>query len=724
MASAPLPTVNQSFYQHHSPEEPGAHSESHRSVPFSSDLTVQSPTSASTNVPPGLTRNQASLREPKECSSESLGLALGSRREPTTLPTIPSAYQAYEGKSDMPPGPFRSRSDTPKGPVVPLQAISATTRDRLNYDNVNTERDARSNTTYTDCQLLLGSLPSGGPYVRTEGPEASNSPLPPSRFLGNLQEVDHPHTDPASVPEGSVGQVNRLPYSIRPSNAFLSNHVSRPPSYDLVQARPSTIHIGSNNPYTLPQNFPQLTSGQASLYYSLISLAGSHETSPTVTPHRATSRLTALQGPNCATPDSSRDQGNNGNNGSMRNEDNIEDIKQTLYAAIAPDTNTEANALPFVLQGYLQWLDIMVLDPKHVAQVIRGGVITLFSSSQHTRTRVILLSNVFRALTKSRVLNSESMLVLSYLRVHTQQILAHFTSTKPAPLREADMTSARKSIEIVMEVILLHRFGGSMSTIVELMEAASPVFRRACPEPLGQPVNLSKLLLSPSIDLPHYAKNDIILATFLARRMFLQYYIVYTPETNEQFAEPQAGLRWLHGIPDQFIILLAWINTLHEDLGSNVDPLIVSQIEVEAERVKVTPNISDDPAQTVRKLAVQECWRLVVCIHLYVTLQGAHASHPSVVKYVKRFMRFFKGIKAADTFLSLPVIFIGTFVSREQDRDLLFRRLTALQGCAMPSYAEHGCLMVLCDVWKRTEQERRPATRADLRISCQTILGV
>ncbi|KAH7337448.1 hypothetical protein B0J17DRAFT_428383 [Rhizoctonia solani] len=214
------------------------------------------------------------------------------------------------------------------------------------------------------------------------------------------------------------------------------------------------------------------------------------------------------------------------------------------------------------------------------------------------------------------------------------------------------------------------------------MEAASPVFRRACPEPLGQLVNLPNILLSPSINLRHHAETDIMMVTLLARPMFLRYDILYTLEVNEQFIDPQAGLHWLHGIPDQLIILLAWINMLHEDFGTDVDPLLVSQIRMEAERVKITPSTSDDPAYTVRRFAVRECWRLVAYIHLHVTLYGAHGEDPRVVKYVKRFMRFLGGIKPArnvDNFLSLPIMFIGTFVSREQDRDLLFRRLTTME---------------------------------------------
>ncbi|ELU42857.1 hypothetical protein AG1IA_03112 [Rhizoctonia solani AG-1 IA] len=357
----------------------------------------------------------------------------------------------------------------------------------------------------------------------------------------------------------------------------------------------------------------------------------------------------------------------------------------------------------------------MVFDPKNVVHVIREVVIAQFSSSQEIRTRVILLSNVFGALGKSPVLNSKIRSVVTYLSSEAHQSIARFTSGKPNTQREVDMMNALKSIDLMMEVrvILLRRFGGSISTIVGLMEAAAPVFQRACPDPPGHLINLPSILISPSINLRHYAETDIMTATLLARPMFIRYNVVYTPEINELFTAQQAGLHWLHGIPDQLIILLAWINMLYADFGTNADPLLVSQIEMEVEKVKITPSTSDDPVYTIRRSLTR-----------LQTICGAHAEDPRVVKFVKRFMRFLGGVKPArnvDTFLSLPIMFIGTFVSRKQDRDLLFRRLTTMQECTMPGRAGHDCLMILCDIWRRTEEEQRPATWADLRISSQTV---
>ncbi|CUA75597.1 Vacuolar protein sorting-associated protein 33 [Rhizoctonia solani] len=526
--------------------------------------------------------------------------------------------------------------------------------------------------------------------------------LPPQSVLTEFPGYIWPIDPLATIPQASIQQIDESPTQIHFSNVVLSSYSSPSPSHRLT-GNSSAIFTRSNN--HLSQNIIPLTSGQASLYNALLSLGGGTQSMLEETASQSNAPLppVALRGPAWPSSNSSdeNDEDHEDSDSEKSEDDDHEGVKHAMRTTVMPDANVEANTLSFVLQSYAQWVNFMIFDPKNVVHVIREGVIAQFSSSQDNRTRVILLSNVFGALGKSPVLNSKVRSVVTYLSAEAHQSIVRFTSTEPAPLREIDMMNALKSIDLMMEVILLRRFGGSMSTIIGLMEAASPVFRRACPEPLGQLVNLPNILVSPSINLRHYAETDIMNATLLARPMFLRYDILYTPEINEQFTGQQAGLHWLHGIPDQLIILLAWINMLHEDLGTNVDPLLISQIEMEVERVKITPSTSDDPLYTIRRFAVQECWRLVVYIHLYVTLCGAHAEDPRVVKFVKRFVRFLGGVKPArtvDTFLSLPIMFIGTFVSRKQDRDLLFRRLTTMQECTMPGRAGHDCLMVLCDI--------------------------
>ncbi|KAF8717253.1 hypothetical protein RHS02_09713, partial [Rhizoctonia solani] len=646
------------------------------------------------------------------------------RPGPTKLTDRPAtSTSARSSQKDLTPGslePSLSHKDKTKHPVVPSQTL-ATTKDQANDSNA--EQNHENIATYTQQLKESDSSQRGDAHVGQEGLAVSSPRGSPHNnivigFSGNIQTTDSLD----SVPRAYIEQIDDSSPNAH-SNPTSSEYLSSPPSHNSSQRRPSASITLSDQSCRNPRS---LTSGQASLFDALFSLAGPQNAPPKeILPKTITFPPIISKGPNWPSPERSSDD--DFVKPAKNEDEDPEGVKQAMCVTLIPDANVEANALPFVLQSYAQWVNFMVFDPKNVVHVIREVVIAQFSSSQEIRTRVILLSNVFGALGKSPVLNSKIRSVVTYLSSEAHQSIARFTSGKPNTQREVDMMNALKSIDLMMEVILLRRFGGSISTIVGLMEAAAPVFQRACPDPPGHLINLPSILISPSINLRHYAETDIMTATLLARPMFIRYNVVYTPEINELFTAQQAGLHWLHGIPDQLIILLAWINMLYADFGANVDPLLVSQIEMEVEKVKITPSTSDDPVYTIRRFAVQECWRLVVYIHLYVTICGAHAEDPRVVKFVKRFMRFLGGVKPArnvDTFLSLPIMFIGTFVSRKQDRDLLFRRLTTMQECTMPGRAGHDCLMILCDIWRRTEEEQRPATWADLRISCQTVAGV
>jgi hypothetical protein len=153
---------------------------------------------------------------------------------------------------------------------------------------------------------------------------------------------------------------------------------------------------------------------------------------------------------------------------------------------------------------------------------------------------------------------------------------------------------------------------------MQLMNAAAPVFRRACPEPPERLVHLPSILLSADPHLRHFAVTDVMIGFTLARPMFFRYDVSYTPEICSQLMEGTCGLQWLYGIPDLFIIILAWISALHEDFGSDINPKYVAQIEHEVAHVGITPSPSADPILTVWRLTVQECWRQTVYIYLYV----------------------------------------------------------------------------------------------------------
>jgi hypothetical protein len=152
------------------------------------------------------------------------------------------------------------------------------------------------------------------------------------------------------------------------------------------------------------------------------------------------------------------------------------------------------------------------------------------------------------------------------------------------------------------------------------MELLVPVFRRACPDPEGRQVNLPSILVHVSVGLGYYTMIDVLLSAAINRPMNFRYDTTTLPEVEEPIFNLTKGLgvRWAYGVPDKLVILLARMNGLLEDFGSNVDPLTIKQLEMEIEAIEAFVVPSADHNLDVGILAVQECWRQAAYIYLYM----------------------------------------------------------------------------------------------------------
>ena len=102
-----------------------------------------------------------------------------------------------------------------------------------------------------------------------------------------------------------------------------------------------------------PLNPLLLSSGQASLYGAILSLAGPENPPPMmVLPQTTVLPPAPLRGPTWPSPNESSDGDADDDSGSEKSEeDDPEGVKQAMCTTVAPDANVETNALPFVLQS-------------------------------------------------------------------------------------------------------------------------------------------------------------------------------------------------------------------------------------------------------------------------------------------------------------------------------------------------------------------------------------
>ncbi|CAE6426453.1 unnamed protein product [Rhizoctonia solani] len=409
--------------------------------------------------------------------------------------------------------------------------------------------------------------------------------------------------------------------------------------------------------------------------------------------------------------------------------DDLQGARQEMYSMPIPDPNTVDNTLPFILQCYSRWIKLVIYEPDRAANPFRESIINQFMRSPGERSRMILLANAIGSLGKSIRPGPKTASLVTYLRTEAYQNINKFISDQPASEREVDMQNALVALDLMMEVVLIQRYSNSMSTIMLLMQAAAPIFRRACPEPLDQYVNLPRAVLSPAMNIRHFATTDIIISITTGRPMLFRYDTAYPPDILEQMLDGRYGLQWLHGIADQYIVILARINVLSEELelGAPINSQCVAEIEEQIREVDTTTERSNDPVATIWKFTVRECWRLTMFVYLYMVLCRLSSADPRVLKLVKSYTRLMEAVKPGrnpDSFLYIPMIIVGGASYRKQDREVIQRRMMGLQECINSGSCGYDALRILLDLWARTEAENRAGDWYDFRVSALRITGL
>ncbi|CAE6409185.1 unnamed protein product, partial [Rhizoctonia solani] len=183
---------------------------------------------------------------------------------------------------------------------------------------------------------------------------------------------------------------------------------------------------------------------------------------------------------------------------------------------------------------------------------------------------------------------------------------------------------------------------------------------------------------------------------------YFRYKVPFSLELCEQICDRQdrIGLQWLHGFPDQFFLLFAWINSLCEVPGAGGNSELIAWIEGVVPQITITLDNSGDPLLRIGRMVVQECWRFAVLIYLYMALCNANAYDPRVIRAQKGFMRLVKGVKPArkpDAYLSTPMMIAGTATLEEWDRNTLRQRLLGVRECAEKGTSGNNIMLTLED---------------------------
>ncbi|CAE7145501.1 unnamed protein product [Rhizoctonia solani] len=405
-------------------------------------------------------------------------------------------------------------------------------------------------------------------------------------------------------------------------------------------------------------------------------------------------------------------------------DDDPEGVRLLLYTTPTLDKNLKANALPFVLHCYSQWALVRVFEPLKLIHTMRDQVMAQFSSDT-ARTRTILIANVMDMFGKNLTIDDTRRSILNHLVLDVQESGSLFVATPPSDM---DRQNAMRTLDSMLEIFSLQIATQSISACLQSLDYAAPVFRRACSEPPGQPVNLANIVLQANLNLRHFSIIDIIQSVTTGLPTYIQYEVSFSLDLCERIYQLQdsIGLQWLHGFPDQFILLFAWIISLCKTPEVGNDMAVVAWIETNLPRIRIAIDESGDPLLRIGRMVVQECWRFAVLIYLYMVLCGANAHDPRVVRAQKGFMRLVRGVKSRrnpDAYLFTPMVIAGVATTEKQDQETVRQRILGVRECAEQGTVGNDVMLELEDVWARTRDEGRPAVWSDLRIACFRVTG-
>ncbi|CAE6404746.1 unnamed protein product [Rhizoctonia solani] len=410
------------------------------------------------------------------------------------------------------------------------------------------------------------------------------------------------------------------------------------------------------------------------------------------------------------------------------NDHNLELEQILLYINPAMDKNVKQNTLPFVLQCYSRWALASVFEPLKAVHIMKDRIAEHFSL-EDTRSKTILAANVMRIYMDNNLsIGPTGTAIVASLVSNVQKQVRSFLVATPSSAMASDNKNATHILENTLEIFALQMGAQSSLACVLSMDEIALVVQRACCEPSGKLLSLSNILLSPSLNLRHFATLDILRSAVTGRPTYFKYEAQFSSTQYDQiFSQHDYGLQWFYGFPDHFVMIFAWINSLRGIEGAGANAALISQVEMEVQRAETVLGQSDDPALRVGRTVVHECWRNAALIYLYMALCGAAANDPRVLRVVKNVTRLIKGAKSGhmpDAYLTPPITIVGLAAYREQDRYVVQQRMLNIVKCAKSKVVAKDLLLQLEDVWTRTRNEKRAAVWSDLRIAYLNVVGI
>ncbi|GAB1527886.1 hypothetical protein RhiTH_011074 [Rhizoctonia solani] len=297
--------------------------------------------------------------------------------------------------------------------------------------------------------------------------------------------------------------------------------------------------------------------------------------------------------------------------------ENLQSLRVELLDGLVLDREIESNTVSFLIHSFTSWMSRFLFEPARVIPFFREAIIRGHSLGHEKHQRLVLIASAVLAVSESTNYDTAPFTIL-----YNQSLKGVVEARARGNVTRETAIEAMESCHETKQVISIMCKICPLASILNTMDLYAPIFRRACPEPDNEHVNLPGILTGFEVHLKLYATMDVLLSAVTSRPMFFRYNLEPPSPQAEALlnSEDGPGLRWLAGVPDRLIVTFARMNTLLEDYGNRVDPEIVQELEEEILACATTcySGPAADPVLVLGRIVVQESWKLVAYIYLYM----------------------------------------------------------------------------------------------------------
>lgn len=463
-----------------------------------------------------------------------------------------------------------------------------------------------------------------------------------------------------------------------------------------------------------------MTSGQASLLEALFSLGQPPDPGP---PPQHVQSITdpCLPIIDWLPPDTQRQE-----DVTMNDNDDPESISSVILSQPVLDRTVKSNALSFVLQGYTAWINRLALEPLNMRSIARDFVCSQFEAGEQSRWIVVLLGNIGSRIGTVEFLGGKYDEILSALQ-SAMTLRLRAVKLRPKPKSSALI----RALDSATGTMLVLFYVGPLSEAMIIRQEAASIFRQLCPEPLDAPINLRLLLQQPLGCLWHFAELDILFSVSSDMPMLFKYEVTApgslpsNPHQSVAAVETEGIVPWLHGVPNEVVLLLAKMKAMREN-GLTPNGCTVEMLEQSIGKFQ-TYRSSSTGFLAVMRFVVQECWRQAAYIYLYMAVCGDPSDEPRVQEAFKRYMKLLNGTKPGrlpDEFLIVTFQITSLAAQRQTDREIIRQRALHLYTRDRTRISTVFITPLINDIWARANADGRPVVWSDVIVSRNQLLGV